>query len=221
MLFALALALPTAALADEFSTGAIDLDNGQSSISSNFFNSTGAFNATGSFTLIGPDEKVLLDISSLSGDCRTMAGNCTFNAMVTIEGADINGTFTDSITGGMLTRGANTPSNNGTAVQALIESLSIQLGQNAQLNGHPISLTPDSSLMLGDVNFCFNRAGNGGTTPCASGSGGTAVGVIFHGNAEWDIDTKTTAVIPEPGTLGMLGTGLLGLAGITRRKLKV
>ena len=31
----------------------------------------------------------------------------------------------------------------------------------------------------------------------------------------------TAEIIPEPRTLGMLGTGLIGLAGIARRKLKL
>jgi hypothetical protein len=34
-------------------------------------------------------------------------------------------------------------------------------------------------------------------------------------------DTNVNTVVPEPGTLGLLGTGLVGIAGLVLRKLKV
>jgi hypothetical protein len=41
----------------------------------------------------------------------------------------------------------------------------------------------------------------------------TGRGVIASGD--------TFVVVPEPGTMGLLGTGLVGIAGLVRRKLKV
>ena len=44
-----------------------------------------------------------------------------------------------------------------------------------------------------------------------------------HHRVNWAMteEASTGGVIPEPGTLGMLGTGLIGLAGPARRKLKI
>jgi len=50
----------------------------------------------------------------------------------------------------------------------------------------------------------------------------------FHVNGSGSITSmhpptatvSVVSVVPEPGTLGLLGTGLLGLAVTTRRKLK-
>jgi hypothetical protein len=57
--------------------------------------------------------------------------------------------------------------------------------------------------------------------------GNVTITPSFFWNGSGKIDTRNnphatvTTVIPEPGTLGLLGTGLIGLAGLTRRKLKL
>jgi len=47
---------------------------------------------------------------------------------------------------------------------------------------------------------------------------GNLNGAIATGQALVEVDVN---VIPEPGTLGLLGAGVIGLAGVARRKLKL
>jgi hypothetical protein len=102
-----------------------------------------------------------------------------------------------------------------------------------------------SGSFSGPVNWIgtYNPLGNGGKGNWTYVLTGTVMGTLNNGQAAgggtvqltFDVPGSkqfgkghgarlntgvTTVTVPEPGTLGLLGTGLLGIAGLVRRKLK-
>lgn len=69
--------------------------------------------------------------------------------------------------------------------------------------GISASLVPTAALITGSTSFSYTITN----------------GVIVAGGGTVNFTGQLTP-IPEPGTLGLFGTGLIGFAGLVRRKLK-
>jgi hypothetical protein len=93
-----------------------------------------------------------------------------------------------------------------------------------------LTLATDPTHSVDGVNHGFEASFGGGTLNGVSGlAGGTFIGMEDLVNGDFDYNDNTffftnvsaipAAHLPEPGTLALLGTGILGAAGFVRRRI--
>jgi hypothetical protein len=195
----LVLALPFAAYAD----GSVDFTNGGGTLSgsSSGLTLSGstliAVNGIGGGLITGNNLGTLdFSTGALTSGSLQMGG--TFAAGSTFE---ITGSGTDGIPSGVILNGSFT----GPVTWTLVTLANGT--HNYTLTGTLTGTWYDGTTVYGATVQLTVNTGKGffnGQTTVSTG----------------DTNITTTTSLPEPGTLGLLGAGLIGVAGIVRRNLR-
>jgi hypothetical protein len=200
----MALALPIAAFADSFT----------------FTNQGGTLSLTGGV--------LTLSNSKIVSYCHNCGGT-------PVTGSNL-GTLNFSTTVGTPT-GSSTIGSNATKNLQTINTFSFNGGSyTATGNGSPVPAALFSGTFTGGTNLTetiqttYNKHGVATGSVTSFSFSGTVTGlrggllttqVQFQGGTVGGGNSGAETVVPEPGTLGLLGTGLVGIAGLVRRKIRM